>query len=95
MPLRFPAAAWIMVWKLHAFLGAADLLDLGVDLTGLVASQRSDLLVDSVQNPGLLGEEELVELEGRSDPVLCTRSEERRVGKECHSVCRSRWSPYH
>ena len=23
------------------------------------------------------------------------RSEERRVGKECHSVCRSRWSPYH
>ena len=24
-----------------------------------------------------------------------TRSEERRVGKECHSVCRSRWSPYH
>ena len=23
------------------------------------------------------------------------RSEERRVGKECTSVCRSRWSPYH
>ena len=23
------------------------------------------------------------------------RSEERRVGKECHVVCRSRWSPYH
>ena len=22
-------------------------------------------------------------------------SEERRVGKECRSVCRSRWSPYH
>src|SRR3546814_1982907 len=26
-------------------------------------------------------------------PVL--RSEERRVGKECVSTCRSRWSPYH
>src|SRR3546814_14681448 len=30
---------------------------------------------------------------------LCTRigvrSEERRVGKECVSTCRSRWSPYH
>src|SRR3546814_19473438 len=26
----------------------------------------------------------------------CTaRSEERRVGKECVSKCRSRWSPYH
>ena len=23
------------------------------------------------------------------------RSEERRVGKECIAVCRSRWSPYH
>src|SRR3546814_3577371 len=27
------------------------------------------------------------------DPT--TRSEERRVGKECVSTCRSRWSPYH
>ena len=28
---------------------------------------------------------------------VCTfgRSEERRVGKECWHVCRSRWSPYH
>ena len=24
-----------------------------------------------------------------------SRSEERRVGKECASMCRSRWSPYH
>src|SRR3546814_16889371 len=37
------------------------------------------------------------------DTVLCRqheqaadiRSEERRVGKECVSTCRSRWSPYH
>src|SRR3546814_19136938 len=38
------------------------------------------------------------------DPYLCpkgfeytllSRSEERRVGKECVSKCRSRWSPYH
>src|SRR3546814_17189207 len=26
---------------------------------------------------------------------LPLRSEERRVGKECVSTCRSRWSPYH
>src|SRR3546814_14818119 len=26
---------------------------------------------------------------------LHDRSEERRVGKECVSTCRSRWSPYH
>src|SRR3546814_15341277 len=27
--------------------------------------------------------------------VIEVRSEERRVGKECVSTCRSRWSPYH
>ena len=30
----------------------------------------------------------LIAIDGR-------RSEERRVGKECLAVCRSRWSPYH
>src|SRR3546814_19809171 len=29
------------------------------------------------------------------DPQAAARSEERRVGKECVSTCRSRWSPYH
>ena len=27
--------------------------------------------------------------------ITLMRSEERRVGKECQSTCRSRWSPYH
>src|SRR3546814_5050955 len=27
--------------------------------------------------------------------ISAHRSEERRVGKECVSTCRSRWSPYH
>ena len=27
--------------------------------------------------------------------IIVVRSEERRVGKECTSWCRSRWSPYH
>src|SRR3546814_15331421 len=27
--------------------------------------------------------------------VIGIRSEERRVGQECGSTCRSRWSPYH
>ena len=29
------------------------------------------------------------------DQLRLVRSEERRVGKECWHVCRSRWSPYH
>src|SRR3546814_14698269 len=44
------------------------------------------------------------EVSGAAGPVIAsqtpgkhlgTRSEERRVGKECVSTCRSRWSPYH
>src|SRR3546814_8664812 len=31
----------------------------------------------------------------RFAPLSMGRSEERRVGKECVSTCRSRWSPYH
>src|SRR3546814_15258856 len=33
-------------------------------------------------------------LQARIDPAGHGRSEERRVGKECVSTCRSRWSPY-
>src|SRR3546814_13239020 len=32
---------------------------------------------------------------GPSPEIPYTRSEERRVGNECVSTCRSRWSPYH
>src|SRR3546814_17530512 len=32
---------------------------------------------------------------GLVDLAVLTRSEERRVGKECVRTCRSRWSPYH
>src|SRR3546814_14740063 len=33
--------------------------------------------------------------DGHSCRVRRSRSEERRVGKECVSTCKSRWSPYH
>src|SRR3546814_7947945 len=38
--------------------------------------------------------DERLEGSGGVDLVI-VRSEERRVGKECVSTCRSRWSPYH
>ena len=40
----------------------------------------------------------LVKIDPHGAPVDTSnvrRSEERRVGKECSAVCRSRWSPYH
>src|SRR3546814_6783504 len=38
---------------------------------------------------------ELLEHVDRAACLQQQRSEERRVGKECVSTCRSRWSPYH
>ena len=32
---------------------------------------------------------------GSTVTITGKRSEERRVGKECLRLCRSRWSPYH
>ena len=40
------------------------------------------------------GEEVTLEVHDR-DALAGLRSEERRVGKECSELCRSRWSPYH
>src|SRR3546814_14588566 len=44
-----------------------------------------------------LGQFLIFALRGGERPaiLLDIRSEERRVGKECVSTCRSRWSPYH
>ena len=36
-----------------------------------------------------------VKLDPASEVLVTARSEERRVGKECLWLCRSRWSPYH
>src|SRR3546814_16707837 len=44
------------------------------------------VVTDAVEKPG-------VPMPGGGTALR--RSEERRVGKECVSTCRSRWSPYH
>src|SRR3546814_18543974 len=41
------------------------------------------------------GDQALQDRCGEAESAACLRSEERRVGKECVSTCRSRWSPYH
>src|SRR3546814_9163921 len=48
-------------------------------------------------SPHLPDFRELIRPNGAMIPQtwVAARSEERRVGKECVSTCRSRWSPYH
>ena len=52
----------------------------------------------SENNQKLLVERAVTLYDGRAfrkEPDDSDRSEERRVGKECLRLCRSRWSPYH
>src|SRR3546814_276950 len=60
-------------------------------------TERADLVIENFRT-GLmekygLGYADLAPSNPRL--VYLSRSEERRVGKECVSTCRSRWSPYH
>ena len=47
-------------------------------------------IVENIELPGRVTKELVAEAMQRK-----IRSEERRVGKECLRLCRSRWSPYH
>src|SRR3546814_12724136 len=60
-----------------------------LDLLG-EAEALAELGVELIEQPVPVGTDAL--LDGIYAPL---RSEERRVGKECVSTCRSRWSPYH
>src|SRR3546814_11639898 len=53
---------------------------------------RDNLFGDSIVQPS---GGEIIEEEQRLRALNDKRSEARRVGKECVSPCRSRWSPYH
>src|SRR3546814_13513263 len=66
---------------------------------GLYVRSHPDSLLITAANKMRSGQEVTVEqsFSGRlreSYIVSTDRSEERRVGKECVSTCRSRWSPY-
>src|SRR3546814_9201299 len=54
----------------------------------------SDLL-QAVEHPARHDPEVRVQVRSFTSNLTHARSEERRVGKECVSTCRSRWSPYH
>src|SRR3546814_21183823 len=61
----------------------------GIDGEELILREKPDIVLLDWMLPGKSGSEvcENVRQNG-------FRSEERRVGKECVSTCRSRWSPY-
>src|SRR3546814_18188366 len=63
----------------------------------IAAASDADRAVDMGREclaPGIAVEQGWKHLQRQSGSNK-QRSEERRVGKECVSTCRSRWSPYH
>src|SRR3546814_19036781 len=80
----------------------------GVREGDIILSYNGDVLPSSAALPPMVGITDPGEMatlkllrDGKKLTVkvdvgtLAPRSEERRVGKECVSTCRSRWSPYH
>src|SRR3546814_17111646 len=69
-------------------LSASDLA------TGAGVPLSSDLrMIAALEQDGLV--RRAIDEKDRRRSIVRLRSEERRVGKECGSTCRSRWSRYH
>src|SRR3546814_11693553 len=62
--------------------------DIGQDIVG---ADIADRLMDHGADARVGADRERADRTAARDE----RSEERRVGKECVSTCRARWSPYH
>src|SRR3546814_2941145 len=75
---------------------ASDLarLQVGVRLTLLAQATLQGARMQTQASRDLL-DAETQQLRMLRELRFDGRSEERRVGKECVSTCRSRWSPYH
>src|SRR3546814_1025496 len=71
------------IWELELAIDVVVVDDASTDETAAVAESHGATVLRLPFNVGIGG------------AVQTGRSEERRVGKECVSTCRSRWSPDH
>src|SRR3546814_12901571 len=87
---------------------SSDLCERQVELSGPDAARLAQMMTPRDLSRAAVGQCLYAPLVDETasminDPVILKlaedrfwlRSEERRVGKECVSTCRSRWSPYH
>src|SRR3546814_11668957 len=78
-----PSDAAIVPQKMAAFITTGSAAESGTISISREIACRNDPIVA------------LTEKNWITEDVFEFRSEERRVGKECVSTCRSRWPPYH
>ena len=63
----------------------------------IIQSLESVVVKEDEEGEAIVAEEKPVVIAAAAETAeaAAARSEERRVGKECLRLCRSRWSPYH
>src|SRR3546814_18233087 len=69
---------------------------LGVDI--VLGKTEAGTIEEAVERYAFIASQPDAQIKIVTDALVSMaveRSEERRVGKECVSTCRSRWSPYH
>ena len=72
-----------------------DLLDLARQVCPAPPAREMDMLLTAGERISNALVAMAIDSLGAQARSFTGRSEERRVGKECSSPCRSRWSPYH
>ena len=84
----FPTKAWLDAGGHHSLDPFVVLAIVGAHTSRL--RLHTNAYIPAYRNP-------FVAAKGAAtlDALTGGRSEERRVGKECRALCRSRWSPYH
>src|SRR3546814_20996116 len=87
-------------YRLLDDLTVAENLDLPLSYRDIPASERKARVADLLDRFGMVAKKDLMprQLSGGQQQMVAVaraviRSEERRVGKECVSMCSSRWSP--
>src|SRR3546814_15075670 len=88
---EFGLAAYFYASDLGRVFRVGEALEYGIVgvNTGIISSEAAPFGGIKASGVGREGSKYGIE------DYLEIRSEERRVGKECVSTCRSRWSPYH
>ena len=98
---RRPAADALKDWGLsHRFAGSSDRAGIAGLVYDALRRKASSAWLMGAASPravliGMLRRERGLDVEAIAALCSGARSEERRVGKECCTPCRSRWSPYH
>ena len=96
-------AAVIVFEATHRLVAGSQVETLGVGIAVMGFSVLANLVVSTVlsrrakedDSPALEADAAHLRTDALTSAGVLVRSEERRVGKECYALCRSRWSPYH